>query len=157
MGYPRDVSPNIDALARKSIVYERAYAISTYTGYCIPPMMASRYPSEMPRTPLHEVRYLPDNTLLAERLRPRGFRTLGAASHFLFARELGWTDGFERFLLSRPEGDAPADSHVDLLYTSRTLADDAIKLLASVPTGRFILWIHFLDPHKQYLVHEGFS
>src|SRR5262249_12146466 len=102
-------------------------------------------------------KYLPENTLLAERLRPRGFHTVGAASHFLFSRELGWTDGFERFLMSRPEGDAPADAHIDVMYTSRTLADDAIKLLKSVESGRFLLWVHFLDPHKQYLVHEGFT
>src|SRR5262249_30262067 len=48
MGYQRNVSPQIDKLAAKSTVYERAYSISTYTGYCLPPMMASRYPSEMP-------------------------------------------------------------------------------------------------------------
>jgi arylsulfatase A-like enzyme len=156
-GYPRDVSPHIDALARKSTVYERAYGISTYTGYCIPPMMASRYPTEMPRTSMHEVRYLPENVLLAERLREQGFQTAGAASHFLFTRDLQWTDGFDRFVISPAEGDAPADAHLDLFHTSRTLADDTIKLLRSVERQRFLLWVHFLDPHKQYVRHEGFS
>src|SRR6185369_17222010 len=31
-GYRRKVSPNIDELAAKSVIYERAYSISTYTG-----------------------------------------------------------------------------------------------------------------------------
>jgi len=97
-GYERPVSPNLDQFAQRSIVYEHAYSISTYTAFSIPPMMASRYPSEMPRTDRHEVKYLSQNVLLAERLRAAGYHTAGAASHFLFAPQLGWIDGFERFV-----------------------------------------------------------
>ena len=86
LGYERNVSPNIDALAKQSTVYERAYSISTYTGFCLPPLMASRYPSEMPRTDRHEVHFLADNVFLAERLNEAGFRTAGAASHFFCSR-----------------------------------------------------------------------
>src|SRR5262249_13875564 len=74
-GYSRDVSPRIDKLAEQSTIYERAYSTSTYTGYCLPPMMASRYPSEMPRTNRHELKYLAQNVLLAERMKAAGFRT----------------------------------------------------------------------------------
>ncbi|HEY4015160.1 MAG TPA: sulfatase-like hydrolase/transferase [Polyangiaceae bacterium] len=159
MGYPREVSPRIDALAAESTIYERAYSISTYTGYALPPMMASRYPSEMPRTNRHELRYLPQNVLLAERMKQAGFRTAGAASHFLFAPELGWTDGIDRFLRPLPEGNAPPGSHIDRYYTSRRLADATVSLLddPEVTRGRFFIWVHFLDPHKQYLKHAGFS
>jgi arylsulfatase A-like enzyme len=158
-GYPRDVSPNIDKLAAQSTIYEQAYSISTYTGYALPPLMASRYPSEMPRTSQHEVRYLPSNVLLAERMRDAGFHTAGAASHFLFSPQLGWVDGFDRFLRTPAEGDAPPGSHIDLFHTSRGLADAVIGLLAdpAVTSGRFFAWVHFLDPHKQYLKHPGFS
>jgi choline-sulfatase len=159
MGYSRDVSPQIDKLAAHSLVYERAYSISTYTGYALPPMMASRYPSEMPRTNRHEVRYLNQNVLLAERLKRAEFLTGGAASHFLFSPEFGWTAGFDRFLMAQPEGDAPPGSHIDHFYTSRTLADDAISLLKGLELSqdRFFLWVHFLDPHNEYLRHPGFS
>jgi choline-sulfatase len=159
MGYARDVSPHIDKLAAKSTVYERAYSISTYTGYCLPPMMASRYPSEMPRTNRHEVRYLSSNVLLAQRLKQAGFRTAGAASHFLFSPELGWVSGFDRFLSVPGEGDAPPGSHIDRFYTSRGLADAGISLLKEleITPDRFFMWIHFLDPHNQYLRHPGFS
>jgi len=158
-GYRRPVSPNIDILAQRSIIYERAYAISTYTGFSLPPMMASRYPSEMLRSDRHEVQYGPENILLAERLRAAGYHTGGAASHFLFNHELGWTDGIERFIRTPAEGDAPAGSHIDLFHSSRGLADAAIKLLAdpAITSGPYFIWVHFLDPHKQYLEHPGFS
>jgi choline-sulfatase len=158
-GYPRDVSPEIDKLAAKSVVYDQAYAISTYTGYCLPPMMASRYPSEMPRTDRHEVRYFSQNVFLAERLRQAGFRTAGAASHFLFSPELGWTQGFDRFLRTPTEGNAPPGSHIEKYHTSRGLAEATISLLKDpkLTQDRFFIWVHFLDPHNQYLKHPGFS
>jgi len=159
MGYRRAVSPSIDALAGRSIVYEKAYSISTYTGFALPPMMASRYPSEMPRSDRHEVQYASENVFLAERLRAAGYHTAGAASHFLFSPELGWIDGFERFQKTRLEGDAPQGSHVDLYHSSRGLADAAIRFLGdpAVTSGPFLIWVHFLDPHKQYLEHPGFN
>jgi choline-sulfatase len=159
MGYERPVSPNIDRLAERSVVYEHAYAISTYTGFCIPPMMASRYPSEMPRTDRHEVKFLSQNEMLAERLRAAGFHTAGAASHFLFSPTLGWIDGFERFARVPVEGNAPAGSPVDAYYSSSGLADAAIQMLSDsrITSGSFFIWIHFIDPHGQYLEHKGFS
>jgi choline-sulfatase len=158
-GYPRDVSPQIDRLAAQSIDYERAYSISTYTGFSLPPMMASRYPSEMQRTNKHEVRYFSQNMLLAERLKQAGFRTVGAASHFFFAPEHGWIQGFERFVRTSGEGNAPPGSHIERFHTSRGLADATISLLKDpkVTQDRFFLWVHFLDPHNQYLKHPGFS
>jgi choline-sulfatase len=138
-GYPRPVSPNIDELASRSTVYERAYSISTYTAYAIPPMMASRYPSEMPRTDRHEVGYLRRNVFLAERLHDAGYRTAGAASHFLFSREFGWVAGIDKFVMTGAEGNAPPGAHIDARHSSRPLADAAIRFL------------------ENYLEHPGFS
>ncbi|HLK40332.1 MAG TPA: sulfatase [Polyangiaceae bacterium] len=159
MGYERPVSPNLDQFAQRSIVYEHAYAISTYTGFTIPPMMASRYPSEMPRTDRHEVKYLSQNVLLAERLRAAGYHTAGAASHFLFTPQLGWIDGFEKFISVPSEGTAPAGSSIDWYHSSRGLAHTAIQLLSDpqITSGPFFIWVHFVDPHSQYLEHNGFS
>jgi choline-sulfatase len=159
MGYERPVSPNLDQIAQRSVVYEHAYSISTYTAFSIPPMMASRYPSEMPRTDRHEVKYLSQNVLLAERLREAGYHTAGAASHFLFAPQLGWIDGFERFVSVPSEGTAPAGSSLDWYHSSRGLAQTAIQLLSDpqITSGPFFIWVHFVDPHSQYLEHKGFS
>ena len=156
-GYERAVSPRLDELAKQSAVYERAYAISTYTAFSLPPMMASRYPSEMPRSDRHEVRYMGSNALLAERLRAAGYRTAGAASHFLFNRALGWIDGIDRFVMTGVDGSQ--GSGIDWRHSSRPVADAAIKFLADaeIVAGPFFIWLHFLDPHKQYLEHPGFS
>jgi len=120
-------------------------------------MMASRYPSEMPRSDRHEVRYMGSNVLLAERLQAAGYRTAGAASHFLFNRALGWVDGFDRFIMTGVDGSQ--GSGIDWRHSSRPLADAAIRLLneADLVASPFFIWVHFLDPHKQYLEHPGYS
>jgi arylsulfatase A-like enzyme len=156
-GYERPVSPRLDEFAKQSVIYERAYSISTYTAFSVPPMMASRYPSEMPRSDRHEVRYMPANLLLAERLHAAGYRTAGAASHFLFNRALGWIDGFDRFIMTGVDGSQ--GSGIDWRHSSRPIADTAIRLLGEpeLVSGPFFIWVHFLDPHKQYLEHPGYS
>src|SRR5882724_7408842 len=158
-GYARAVSPTIDELAKRAIIYERAYSISTYTAFALPPMMASRYPSEMPRSDRHEVRYFESNVMLAERLHDAGYRTVGAASHFLFDRLLGWVDGFDQFAMIGSEGKAPPGAGVDQRHSSRPLADAAIRILTNpdIVSAPFFAWVHFLDPHKKYLEHPGFS
>src|SRR5260370_37992008 len=92
-------------------------------------MMASRYPSEMPRSDRHEVRYFGKNVMLAERLHDEGYRTAAVSSHFLFDRMLGWVDGIDRFVMARAAGTAPRGAHIHHRHSSPPLADAAVKLL----------------------------
>jgi hypothetical protein len=55
------------ARGAESVVFDHAYAISSYTGRAIGPMMTGRYPTECPRDAQHFTRYLPGNVFLAER------------------------------------------------------------------------------------------
>jgi len=42
-GYPRNVSPNIDIIANKSIVFTNAYTTATHSEYAQPGLLSSRY------------------------------------------------------------------------------------------------------------------
>jgi choline-sulfatase len=53
MGYDRPVSPNLDALAARSTVFERAYSMASYTGKSLGPTMIGKYPSECLRDGAH--------------------------------------------------------------------------------------------------------
>ncbi len=151
-GNPRELSPNLDRLAARGVVFDRAYAMSSYTGRSIGPLMTGRYPSECARDDNHFVRY-PDagNVFLAERLRARGFRTAMAASHFYFERRFGLLQGIERADLSA----TPAGEAGESVSTDARVADRAIAMLSdpAFTAGRFMLWAHFFDPHKQYVLH----
>jgi arylsulfatase A-like enzyme len=115
-------------------------------------MMTGRYPTECARDGEHFTRYTPPNVFLAERLKDLGFRTFGAASHFYFERRFGLAQGIDTWDLSaKPEGDGQETTSTDA-----QVADRAIALLrdAQNTAGRFFAWVHFFDPHKQYVAHN---
>lgn len=150
-GNPREISPNLDRLAARSVVFDRGYALSSYTGRAIGPMMAGRYPTECARDSNHFTSYHASNVMLAERLRAAGFRTMGAASHFYFQRRYGLAQGVEIWDTSAE----PSSHEQETVSTDARVADRAIAMLraqAGQP-GRFFLWTHFFDPHKQYVPH----
>ena len=154
LGYDKPTTPNLDALASGSVVFDRAYALASYTGKALAPMLIGKYPSETLRDGSHFNTYFAGNTFLAGRLRDAGFYTMGAASHWYFHGAYGLARGFDVFDLSAmpPTGQGDSDTSV----TSPQITDAALKLLASkAGTRRFFLWVHYYDPHAQYVPHDG--
>jgi choline-sulfatase len=153
MGYVRPVSPNLDALAARSTVFERAYSMASYTGKSLGPMLIGKYPSETLRDSAHFDTYAPGNTFLAERLQAAGFRTMGLASQWYFKPRYGLTQGMDVWDLSALPAESAGD--VDSSVTSAALSDAAIRLLSDPAnvSRRFFLWAHYFDPHANYVPH----
>lgn len=154
LGYPKPTTPNLDALAAESVVFDRAYAMASYTGKALAPMLIGRYPSETLRDGGHFNTYAAGNAFLAERLHDAGLHTMGAASHWYFKERFGVTQGFDVFDLSAMPSSGQTDT--DSTTTSRQLTDAGERLLeANGPSNRFFLWVHYFDPHLQYVAHDG--
>ena len=155
MGYPLPTTPNLDALAKESTVFDRAYAMASYTGKSLGPLLIGKYPSECPRNKSHFTTYEASNTLITERLKKAGFHTMGAASHWYFNPWSGLSQGMDDYDLSAkpPSGQGDNDSNT----TSDAISNAVLKMLAKPEStsGRFFLWIHYFDPHDQYETHEG--
>jgi len=153
MGYDKPTTPNLDALAAQSVVFDRAYAMASYTGKALAPMLIGKYPSETQRDGGHFNAYGPGNVFLAERLRHAGMVTMGAASHWYFKPTSGVTQGFDVFDLSAMPASGQGDT--DSTTTGAQLSDASVKLLQGHAGSRFMLWVHYFDPHSQYVAHEG--
>ena len=155
MGYEKPVSPNLDKLAAKSVIFDRAYAMASYTGKSLGPMLIGKYPSETMRNTSHFNTYDASNTFIAERLKKQGLRTFGAASHWYFNGWSGLTQGMTEWDLSAKPSSGQGDT--DNSTTSKELTDAALRELARPENtgGRFFMWVHYFDPHAQYLAHEG--
>lgn len=157
MGYPRPISPNLDRLAERSTVFERAYATASYTPKSVGPLLIGRYASETYRDGEHYTTFYPANVFVAERVKSAGHRTLAAMCHHYFKWKTLLDQGFDVWDTSATP--AVANDN-DPTVTSDKLTDVAIGLLSdpenvASPTGRFFAWFHFLDPHLPYVRHEG--
>jgi arylsulfatase A-like enzyme len=154
-GYPKPTTPNLDALAKKSVVFEHAYALASYTGKSVGPLLIGRYPSETDRDGGHFTKYDPSNVFVAERLRADGVRTMGAASHWYFQPWSGLSQGIDVWDTSAKPQEGQGDN--DTSITSAEVTKSVIWMLsnASNTSGRFFVWAHYFDPHAQYMPHEG--
>ncbi|HSO38996.1 MAG TPA: sulfatase-like hydrolase/transferase, partial [Labilithrix sp.] len=161
-GYPKPVTPNLDALAAKSTVFERAYSMSSYTAKSMGSMMIGRYPSEAIRDYEHFTTYYPSNVFIAERAREAGVHTFAGHCHYYFQWNTGYAQGFDVWDTSAiPAGMGDNDSSI----TSDRLSDLALRMLGRADNvtppsdggqpRRFFAWFHYFDPHAQYVHHPG--
>ncbi|HWL87245.1 MAG TPA: sulfatase-like hydrolase/transferase, partial [Polyangiaceae bacterium] len=153
MGYDDRVTPNLDRLAEKSVVFDRAYSFASYTGKSLAPLLIGKYPSETLRNGAHFNAYDKANTFVAERFQKANIRTFGAASHWYFNAWSGLSQGMDEWDTSAKPAGGQGDT--DTSVTSKELTDVALRLLAKPEnvSGRFFMWVHYFDPHAQYAPH----
>ncbi len=158
LGYPRGTTPNLDRLAQESVVFERTYALASYTGKSIPPMMIGKYTSETHRGWAHFNRIDERDTLVWERLQRAGVRTLSVQGYWYFFRKgIGFERGWD--VLDGSVAPSMGYSEEDRSSTSDALADRTISVLegAARDGRRFFFWTHYVDTHADYVPHEGFD
>lgn len=155
-GYPRETSPAMDALAAESVVFTRAYSTSSKTPTAMPSLLTGRYPGELLRDGEHFTTYRAENVFLAEILHEKGYATSAYPSHWYFLARYGLGQGFETwqpFMVS--------ERKMENVPTAEPVVVAVQKHLENVLTpqsGRpFFLWVHLLDPHKNYINHDGIT
>ena len=156
MGYAKPVSPNIDALAARSVVFERSYATASFTPKSLGPMLIGRYASETDRDFEHYTTFFPTNVFLAERVHTAGVRTFAGMCHRYFTFKNGLQQGFDVWDTSAMP---PRMTDNDRRVTSERLTNVAIDLLRKPENvagpRRFFAWFHYFDPHLPYVPHAG--
>jgi choline-sulfatase len=156
-GYPRKITPNIDALAAKGTYFDRAYSLASYTSKSMGPLLIGRYGSETHHGELHFSIYPPIDKMLQERLGAAGVRTLSIQAHWYFKPNTGLGRGFDVLDMSAAPTERQGEG--DRSVTSEQTSNAALKHLAELQNKpeRFFMWVHYLDPHAEYVPHEGFD
>ncbi len=96
-GYSKKTTPNIDALAREGILYERAYATDFWTLPSHASLFTGLYPTQAGAT--SETNHLPpSNTTLAEILKKAGYDTAAFVCNAWISMERGFDQGFDEYL-----------------------------------------------------------
>jgi hypothetical protein len=138
-GYGKQTTPNLDRLASRGVLFERAYATSSWTWPSTASMLTGLLPEE------HGViradqNYLRDElTVLPEILQRQGYTTAAFVGNPLIAPGKNFDQGFEYF------ESAPAD-----MEKSDQVVPRAVEWLGQHATERFFLYLHLVDPHLPY-------
>lgn len=144
-GYPRNTSPNIDALANDGMRFQKAISQAPWTSASVSSFMSSRYlrisykvgPQGMPD----------DVLLLPEVLRDNGYVTAASISNPLAGRMAGLDRGYELYY--------QADDNVKE-YSKRSdgVLTNAFSQLDKIKDQKFFMFVLFMDPHGPYMWRE---
>ncbi len=149
-GCERPVSPNVDALAHRGLVFPTAYSQSGWTMPSMATMLTGRYPGDTGATDFHRS---VDSSLptLASILRAAGYDTRAFVSHMLLTPTYGFNKGFRKYDSSVLQVGHPHDVSTADRLTSLAISDlDALE-------PPFFMWVHYFDPHFEYLSHDEWN
>ncbi len=144
-GYPKPVSPNIDAFAADAALFEECYSHAPDTRLSFATIFSGYHPFE---TKVNRSMKLPSGVdTLAEKLKRHGYATMAVMSNFVMYKGQGYEQGFDIY-----------DDEMDRIEPTRfwpdrgadKTADRAIEVIDGIEKKPFFLWVHFQDPHGPY-------
>ncbi len=163
LGYARGgadprLSPVLDGLARRGTVFSRAYSLASYTSKSLGPMFLGQYPSETLRTFEHFDRFDPSVPFLAERLQRAGIKTVSVQGYwYFFFKGYGFERGYD--IIDSKAAPKVVSIEGDKSANGDKVATQAIAKLGELwaQPGRSFAWVHWVDPHAEYVRHQGYD
>lgn len=166
-------SPHIDALAKEGVVFEYAYAQSSWTRPSIATILTGLYPSE--HGAVRKLDPLPEHVdTLAEFLRRRGYWTAAFVTNINVAPIFNFDQGFGEYHYLAPSFYFGATDSATRLasykilrllrervwknriyyqhyYQDADVVTGAVRnWIAANPPQPFFLLVHYMDPHDPY-------
>jgi arylsulfatase A-like enzyme/Tfp pilus assembly protein PilF len=154
-GYAKGRTPNLDALARRGILFEEAYSHCPLTL----PAHASLLTGLLP--PHHGVRdnvgftLKAEHATLAARFKAAGFRTGGAISAYVLRRQTGIAEGFEDYD-DALESEGAIESLAAVQRDGAIAVESLSRWIAAQGDARFFAFLHLYEPHTPYAPPERF-
>lgn len=153
-GYPRRITPNIDAVAKESILFENVVVPVPLTLPSHSSMLTGTIP---PYHGIHDnLDYQLDqsNITLAEILKDNGFVTGAIISCFVLDSQFGLDQGFDTY------NDQFEEEHYAGNISERIGGEAsrfALEWLEEHKNERFFFFLHYYDPHSDYVPPEPFA
>ncbi len=155
-GYERPTSPALDAFASTAVVFDAAEASASWTLPALASVLTSEFCSTHGCWDYGSV--LDDSfTTLPEILLAAGYDTACIVSHTFATTRHGLQQG----VVHTDDSYAYPEVEPEDNITSQAIADKGIRFLDqkadSPEPGPWFLWLHFFDPHANYMEHPGIS
>ena len=150
-GSTRGLTPNLDRLAERSIVFENAIATSSWTRPSIASMLTSKYPTSLGLFSRKDALAEAHQTLAESLRQEAGLVTLGVSTSPNSGAEFGFGKGYDHYVTSTLSSEYPGDRPIPI---AEGVNAEGLRLLDEhAPAGGFFLFLHYLDPHAPYLPH----
>jgi len=150
---PRNLTPNLDELATRSVIFERAYTPVPLTLPSHASLLTGLYPPEHGLRVNSGLRRLEATVpLLTEQLRRQGYRTGAFVGSFVLDRKFGLDRGFDLYddKMEEAHGPTPGDAHGHKMRIGERVVDAALGWLRQRPRNAFFCWVHLFDAHTPH-------
>jgi arylsulfatase A-like enzyme len=149
-GSEQGLTPNLDVLASRGVVFERAYAQSSWTNPSVASLLTSRYQSQHGVTNVMTVLQESESTL-AEVFWLNGYGTAAFSANAGISIERGFSQGYGEYVAFRPEavGEGPFDV---VPVRAPVVNAAALAWLDEQPRAKPVfLWLQYMEPHFPYV------
>ncbi|KAF0247960.1 MAG: sulfatase [bacterium] len=144
-GYSKQLSPNIDRLAARSLVFENGYSLGTNTAHSFSGIARANY---------SEAIFSDEIPTLAEVFSQKGYTTTAITS----PETSKWIQGWESYKTIMLKGFQQIVHQEEGNWNSRKLTDNTIDYLDHIKTqtnNPFYIWLHYNDlPAKAEKYHK---
>ena len=150
-GNKKGLSPFIDTLKDKSLVFTKAQATGPYTQAAFPGIMTSSYYLDYGKPK----GLAPERTLISEPLKAAGIFTAGFHSNPYCSGYVGWNRGWDVFYDSMEDEVEPRIPYI----RGGIINTKVINWLESYAKGDykpFFLWLHYMDVHEPYMPERNY-
>ena len=153
---PPGLTPHLDALARESVLYRRAYAVTPLTLPSHTSMLTGLYPIRHTLRTNGESTLPPSAFTLAEAARKGGVQTAAFVSAVVLDDAFGIDQGFDRYDTPKRTLEKTTTEYADRTY-SELVAGVRDWLAQRDKTRPFFLWVHVWDAHGPWNPEPEFA
>jgi len=160
LGSKRGLTPNLDTLARSSVVFTHAYSQAPFTAPSHATILTGTYP-QFHQVEDFQVPLANDLPFAPAVLKAHGYHTAAFVGSIVLDPAQGLSLGFRRGFDTYDAGfhmALPGEDHYS--STDRrgaVVVAHALAWLSKHPPGPFFIWVHLYDPHYPYDPPEPFK
>ncbi len=151
-GYAPALTPALDSLAAKGVLFERAITPAPLTLPSHASLMTGLYPSEHGLITNGRGRLEESIPTLAEMLQAGGYDTAAFVGSLVLDSKFGLDRGFAVYDDDMTNSDA-TEHGLDRQRDGRRVVDSALGWLMQRRTKPFFCWVHLYDAHQPYQAH----
>jgi membrane-anchored protein YejM (alkaline phosphatase superfamily) len=164
LGYSRNTTPALDAIAKEGVVFTKTMATASWTMPAVMSVLTSLYP-EVHGTSNYD-RKLPESVpTLTEVLQENGYKTVAFVSNPTLDGRYGFCRGFELYddfsvwlgSIGMGKSLTGSDSDVHKTLTNEPLTRSALSWLERHYEEPFFMFAFYFDPHYDYIPPSPFD